>query len=380
MIKKLVICAPNIIDGGPLTVLNESIETALINFPNTKIFVIANNKKLIDNQFKKNIEIIEFPHSKKSWISRIRHEFFIFNKLSISLGVDVWFSLQDITSIVKAKYQLVYCHCPIPFYQLNLKDIYLEPSSLVRNLFYNIIYRLNIHRNDSIVVQQEWLRKKFKEMTGHENIIVAKPIVNRQVYLSDKVKTKKKYIFIYPTLARFHKNIELLCEAVKLIDRNRYSEFEVKITINGRENRYAKYIRKNYSNIKEINFIGFQSRIKMKELYKQANALIFPSKLETWGLPISEAINYKLPIMLSNLDYSRETLGKYKNVSFFDHKKPKELSKQIVSFLENKWKKKKYNEVKIKNPYAENWENLWKKVKSDFNKKNELLKKNKTKI
>ena len=115
MIKKLVICAPNIIDGGPLTVLNESIETALINFPNTKIFVIANNKKLIDNQFKKNIEIIEFPHSKKSWISRIRHEFFIFNKLSISLGVDVWFSLQDITSIVKAKYQLVYCHCPIPF-------------------------------------------------------------------------------------------------------------------------------------------------------------------------------------------------------------------------------------------------------------------------
>ena len=89
----------------------------------------------------------------------------------------------------------------------------------------------------------------------------------------------------------------------------------------------------------------------------------------------AEAINYKLPIMLSNLDYSRETLGKYKNVSFFDHKNPKELSKQIVSFLENRWKKKKYNEVKIKSPYAKNWENLWKIVKSDFNKKNELLKK-----
>ena len=50
----------------------------------------------------------------------------------------------------------------------------------------------------------------------------------------------------------------------------------------------------------------------MKKLYSKANALIFPSKLETWGLPISEAIDYKIPIMVAKLEYARETLGSYK--------------------------------------------------------------------
>ena len=37
LINNLVICAPNINEGGPLTILNEAINSAKKKFPNTNI-------------------------------------------------------------------------------------------------------------------------------------------------------------------------------------------------------------------------------------------------------------------------------------------------------------------------------------------------------
>ncbi len=365
LINNLLICAPNINEGGPLTILNQAIESAIKNFSNTKIYIITNNKNLI-NIKNKRIKILEYPESKRSWLSRLYHEFYVFKNLSLKLNIDVWISLQDITSIIHSKYQVVYCHCPIPFYKLRIRDIYFEPASLIRNLFYNIIYRLNIHKNDLIIVQQEWLRKEFTKMTGHKKIIVAKPILDVQKKLHKKTKQNKKKIFIYPTLPRFHKNIELICDAVNLIGRQKTPQFVVKITISGNENKYAAYLKKKYSHLKEIKFIGLQSNKNMDLLYKEADALIFPSKLETWGLPVSEAISYKLPIMISNLDYSRETLGQYTNVSFFDPRDPKQLMQHILVFLEDRWKPQKFRKIKSKKLFANNWQEMWNTIENEF--------------
>ena len=368
LINKLVICAPNINEGGPLTVLKEAIDSSIKSFPNSKIYVIVNNKKIVDVKNKK-ITILEYPESKKSWLKRIYHELIVFKKLSLDLKIDLWISLQDITSITHAKYQAVYCHCPIPFYKLKIKDIYFEPSSIVRNLFYNIIYRLNIHKNDLVIVQQEWLRKKFKIMTGHKKIIVARPIASDVIKIARKAQKNKSKVLIYPTLPRFHKNIELICKAISLINDENLPQFVVKITISGNENRYASYLKSKYSHIKKINFIGLQSKKRMDKLYREADALVFPSKLETWGLPISEAINFNLPILVSKLEYSRETLGDYNNVSFFDHKNPMQLKTQITSLIRGTWKPHKYKKVKPKGLFASNWKELWKIINHEFERK-----------
>ncbi|MBC7642313.1 MAG: glycosyltransferase, partial [Flavobacterium sp.] len=60
---------------------------------------------------------------------------------------------------------------------------------------------------------------------------------------------------------------------------------------------------------------------------------IFPSKLETWGLPISEAKFFDKPMLLANLPYAKETVGDYENVSFFDVNEPKELADLITNFV-----------------------------------------------
>ena len=64
------------------------------------------------------------------------------------------------------------------------------------------------------------------------------------------------------------------------------------------------------------------------------DCLLFPSKVETWGLPISEAKAYKKPMFLANLPYAKEACGNYEKVSFFDENNASELAKLITEFVE----------------------------------------------
>ena len=47
----------------------------------------------------------------------------------------------------------------------------------------------------------------------------------------------------------------------------------------------------------------------MISVYQQAKALIFPSFTEGFGLPIAEAIHYKLPVILSDIPIHHEVAG-----------------------------------------------------------------------
>tara|TARA_B100000787_G_C16178679_1_gene290488 strand:- start:504 stop:1607 length:1104 start_codon:yes stop_codon:yes gene_type:complete len=357
--KKVVICATNIIEGGPLTILYDSISTVLKQFgKDVEVIVLVKNKDIIKN---KNVTIYEFPLAKKSWLNRIYHELFVFNKFSKKIKPFLWLSLQDITSRVSSHKQAVYCHCPISFYKFSIKDVYLEPSSFIRGLLYNFVYRINIHRNDYVIVQQDWMRKEFKRLFNHNKIIVAKPLLESQILTKKRDEDQKKsgkFIFIYPSLPRFQKNFEVICDAVKLLNKCNIKNFEILFTFSKNENRYAKYIYKKSKNLKQINLIGRQDIENMKSLYNKADALLFSSKLETWGLPISESKDFNLPMILADLPYAHEALGNYSKVNFFKHNDPIELSERIKEALINKWSINNINNPKPL--FAENWNDLWK--------------------
>ncbi|RYZ97701.1 MAG: glycosyltransferase, partial [Sphingobacteriaceae bacterium] len=71
----------------------------------------------------------------------------------------------------------------------------------------------------------------------------------------------------------------------------------------------------------------------INELYKQVDCLVFPSKLETWGLPISEFKAFNKPVLVADMLYANETVGNYDKVNFFpadDHKKLAILMKQFI--------------------------------------------------
>ena len=53
-------------------------------------------------------------------------------------------------------------------------------------------------------------------------------------------------------------------------------------------------------------------------MYRESDFLIFPSSIETLGLPLLEASEFGINILSINLEYAKEVLSDYKNVVFLD--------------------------------------------------------------
>jgi glycosyltransferase involved in cell wall biosynthesis len=75
----------------------------------------------------------------------------------------------------------------------------------------------------------------------------------------------------------------------------------------------------------------------MQHRYAEANCLLFPSRLETWGLPITEAKQNDLPLFVADLAYAHETVGDYKQADFIDVDDHVELANKLLAFQEGRF-------------------------------------------
>ena len=136
--------------------------------------------------------------------------------------------------------------------------------------------------------------------------------------------------------------------------------FEVVITIAGYENNYSKYIFRKYKNLKQLQFVGMLSFNEVNEYYKKTDALLFPSTVETWGLPITEFKSYGKPIILSNLPYAFETLGEYEKGIFFDPLDANDLAGKMASLISGN---PQYDKTSKKdNEVLTGWSDLYNKL------------------
>jgi glycosyltransferase involved in cell wall biosynthesis len=67
-----------------------------------------------------------------------------------------------------------------------------------------------------------------------------------------------------------------------------------------------------------VNFLGAMPYDKLLRCYKSADALLFPSKIESFGLPLVEAACFGLPVVAARLPYAEEVLETYYNKYFVD--------------------------------------------------------------
>lgn len=329
--KKIhVISGINLFSGGTLTIYRDFLKCLKDNGYLTKNkFVIFVHKKELFEDYKDDVEMIELPKSRKSYFYRLYYEYHYFKKYSKKHDVESWFSIHDFSPIVKAKKQFVYCHNPLPFY--NSKTIGLF------NYFYGRIYMhlylKNIKSNDYVFVQQKWIGDIFSKKRKKLNVAVTRPVSDIVGEPHPIDINKNKIVFFFPSLPRWFKNFETACEAISLLKNE---NVELRITISGDENKYSKKIYEKYKNDKRIKFLGLQSKEEMKKQYNEADCLIFPSKCETWGLPISEFKTTGKPIIVSDLPYAHDTVGDYHSVAFFNPLNAKELSTLILDLLNGK--------------------------------------------
>ena len=363
--KTIVLSGINLIEGGPLTVYEECLRCIEKYFlENYEIVALVHNRELF-SEFDSRIKFIEFMDSKKSYLKRFYYEYFYFKRLSKKLKPYLWFSLHDMTPNVVADKRVVYCHNSIIFYDMKRKDMINEFKMFMFSRFYKYIYKINIKKNNFVVVQQDWIRKRFKKIFKIKNVVVAHPNVVIDDSNNNCKNTKiVKNSFLYPSFPRIFKNFEVICKAVEILENKNIENFKVYLTIDGNENIYSKEIFEKYGRLKCIEFIGLQTRENLMKYYSKIETVIFPSKLETWGLPISEAKAFGKNIILADLEYAHETLGTYEKVMFFGPDDAEKLAEKMEMLINDDENMKNIEfdgniEKNIEKPFCKNWKELF---------------------
>lgn len=365
--KTIVISAVNIVEAGPLVILKDCLSylSGLAATKDYKVIAIVNKRSLAEFQ---NIEYIETQWPKKNWFNRLWYEYVVMKSIGDKIGsVYLWFSLHDTSPRVKADIQAVYCHNAFSFYKWKWREILFAPKIVLFSIFTKYIYAFNISANKYLVVQQNWFREFMVRDFNFsaDRVIVAKP--NQK--LPPAVSTPKRdntvkdyYSFLFPASPNSHKNFECICEAVEMLaKREDLPRFKVYLTINGSENAYTKWLFKKWGEKHEaLCFVGFLKKEELFAYYEQVNCLVFPSKSESWGLPISEFANYEKPMLLADRPYAQETAAGSKLTAFFNPDSPEHLAEHMRKLIQGNLNNLgPIENIEIKQPVADNWAALF---------------------
>lgn len=294
-------------EGGALSILKDFANYVKFNGQSHEwIFLLSDYH--IEEQ--KNIKVKIIKNSK---IRRIFFDDFIGAKIVKNLDPNVILNFQNTYIKGVETSQVIYLHQAIPF-QNEIKFSFLKRKEFKYAVIQNLLGKRiveSIKRANGVIVQTEWMKEAVLNMTNvlSDHIYVLPPHIDIDEYkknLSNPVNN----LFFYPTGDEIYKNLEIIEEASNLINN---LEFKVEVTIDRNlNNRY-------------IDSVGQITREEVYNMY-QKSILLFPSKIETFGMPLAEAREFNCIILASDTEFSREILEDYNNAYFFDPNDSHQLS------------------------------------------------------
>jgi glycosyltransferase involved in cell wall biosynthesis len=344
---------------GPLAVFKDALGSLASHYGKEyEITALVHRRALLDIP---NVAYLEFPDVKSSWIKRLRFEFLRSKDICDRIQPHLWLSMDNVTPNVSAEIQAVYCHNPSPFYRFRFRDLWHDWKFGLFTLFYRYLYAINIGRNDHVIVQQDWIRRRFEGLYPVRNVIVAHPTIDVPIIRDDATRrgAEAAYRFFYPAFPRTFKNAEVALAAAHLMEMSGFHNFELWLTFDASVNRYAADIARRFSHVRSVRWLGLLPRQQVFARYAEADCLLFPSKLETWGLPITEFKTTGKPILAADLAYAHETVGSYAQAAFFDPEKPEELARLMKAAALGKQAFSAVKAEPISSPFAANWTELW---------------------
>jgi glycosyltransferase involved in cell wall biosynthesis len=356
---RIVLSGVNIREVGGLSVFRDALASLAREYGEQyEIVALVMRRDLFDIA---GVTYLEFPRIMRSWLSRLRFEYWSSREISAQLKPKLWLSMHDMTPNVSAEIRAVYCQNPSPFYRATVSEFFLDWRFGLFTLFYRFLYRINIHANDYVIVQQDWMRTGFKSLYGVRSVIVARPELNlpNAARSSAGEVAHQPYRFFYPMFPRTYKNPEVCLKAARILERRGFNQFELWLTFDAPVNKYAKRVVKEFSDVRSVRWLGLLPRERVIELYGEADCLLFSSLLETWGLPLSEFRSFGKPILAADLPYAHETAAGYKLVHFFEPSDAEHLANLMQQAVTAQPIFSEVPAVAIEEPFARNWSELW---------------------
>ncbi len=266
-----------------------------------------------------NMTVLKFPWVKKSWLHRVWFELYYVKKLVNKHNISRIFSLENLILADIPCEKWIYLHTSIPFTDLHFSLLSTPKIWVYKHLIGKLIYR-SICKADKVIVQTHWMRDACLSKASIEpsRIEVQMPKIDCQDIVQCVDRDKVKHRLFYPATSLKYKNHLLVLNAlICLKERGTLGELQFDLTLTGCENTTAKKLYKiAVKNRLPVNFLGKLPREQVMEKYA-SSTLVFPSYMETFGLPLLEARLSDTLVIASDCSFSREILEGYDGAMFF---------------------------------------------------------------
>lgn len=189
------------------------------------------------------------------------------------------------------------------------------PLYLIKHLGYRFVVNNTLHRAVKIITPTNTIKKNLIKRFGisPEKIAVTHEGAPAHFHISiyeskrilEKHKIRRPYLLYVGSLYP-HKNIESVVRTLKLVREN------VTLVIVSSRNVFAErfmgFVKKEEAE-ELVKFLGYVPNEELPALYKNAEAFIFPTLSEGFGLPGLEAMAAETPVLASDIPVLREVYG-----------------------------------------------------------------------
>ena len=352
--------------GGALSILNQFLE-GIREYDRQDDFVV-----FVDPCFEcPQIDNVRFVLiDTREWRKRIRWDESGFKNWirDNSVSPDLIISLQNTgVNYFSDVPQLIYYHqlltiSPHKWNPLNKGEFIL----FCYRYFYRYFVKRYLRENTHVVVQipfiKEGFLREFAVPAGNVHVIPPKIEYANYDEVPNVDKENDEHVqIIYPATGVVYKNHVVLLKALRLLKKENdvlYKRIRLFFTLKEGDNKEIdKYVKK--WRLEDVVVLG--GRRPFRELlacYKNMDALLFPSYIETVGLPLLEAAGSGMMIKAADLPYAHEALQRYEGVSYMNYKDERAWAEAIKDVCQGK---KRYPPLRPKED-AKGWKDFFELV------------------
>lgn len=307
--------------GGVFSILQDLYNAAVLDIENEWVFILGS--KLFSET--ENVSIIVKQDLQKNYFKRVWFDFFTGAKFIAKLKPDFLISMQN-TAVSRIKVpQYVYVHTPLPFMK-NKKFSFFKSNERKLAFYQKIVgaiikISLKINLNIHIIVQTAWLGQELinEKLVAKRNVIVLPPsLAEISDYRgSDKKLNTDGIDYIFPSTPLVYKRHDVVAKAFV---KSKINKIGKKLCFTITTEDYTRLYGHDEMVIKNPNilFMGRMERKWVLQVLSSGATLVFPSQMETFGLPIIEAKKLQTNIIVNDIQVLRQAVGNYDHVVFFD--------------------------------------------------------------
>jgi glycosyltransferase involved in cell wall biosynthesis len=316
--------ATNVHQGGGQSLLN-----ALLNSLQSEVFLLVDARMPLSEDLASNIHAMRVKPSivhrfmAEKWLAKnVKHE-------------DVVLCFGNLPPLFRLRGRTI----------VFLQNRYLIEYVSLKGFSLLVSLRLTIERRwlkmylsnvDELVVQTQTMKKLLENRINGKVPVRTLPFVAfphgytrcfpRQSYQREVI-----YDFVYVASGEPHKNHLRLIEAWCLLAEERLFP-SLCLTLD--ESRFFSLCKcienKRLHHGVRVTNLGSLPQPDVLDLYQKSGAVIFPSKFESFGLPLIEARQAGLPVLAPELDYVRDVLDPEQ---VFDPDSARSIARAVKRFL-----------------------------------------------